>query len=232
MPKQGINEEVLIGNLDSPSDADYEEVYDEIGGELETIASETEEYVDRAVYKVLHQEDKLRRNDAARKRRERMRLKKETAGQNVFLNLKAAQRREKIKQICSIKADSDNLSRLFTHARKLQNFIRVAVKTSKVKWESMSKEEKISFLRQFYAGNPEWLSFLAQTVKICFPAIDIYRTKCNPAEFNKIILEEVLVPLANLRASQHMVAWYSNKADAVEEKMRERMIEILKNRLK
>lgn len=186
------------------------------------------------IYKAIHEEEAINRQTTARKRREKAQLMREIAQkratQNVFLNLKAAQRRAKIKEICKIKSDSDNLTKLYEHVQKLRTFIEQAVHEAGIQWENLAFEEKVTFLRRHYGADPKWMSYLSRAVQICFPEINIYKTKCNPIEFNKIILEEVLVPLANLNVSQQMVVWHSNNGDAIEKKAGIRMEELLKRK--
>ena len=224
--------DTLLDDINTPDEDELAEIDDVRNGIRRDFRKPTED----SVFIVIQQEDKIARkriSDLKRKKKDSMLVLKEKLKQeNVFRNLNKAKRAEKIKEICSLKLNSDKIDILFSHSRKLQKFILEAVAKANVNWDNLQKDDKIQLLKEHGVKNSAWIAYLTEAVRICFPRIDFYSTGCNPVEFISIVFEEVLAPLTNLRASAQINTWYSNYGDKLEQKMREKMTELLKTRLK
>ena len=121
----GTEYDSLLDDINAPDEDDLadidgvrNEVRNGVGRDFRDTADD-----DVPLFIVIQQEDnRLKKRTADRKRKIAQRkeeIKEKMNQKNIFKNLDKVKRAEKIKEVCSLKLNSDKIEALFSHSRKL-----------------------------------------------------------------------------------------------------------------
>jgi len=162
----------------------------------------------------------------------------------MFENVKPEEIPAIIKRICTFKATNVKVDQLAYAVKKFKTYAADATKQLElpVDFSMLPDPEKLKAIAIYGVKNPVvnfhehgdkyFWDYIKEIIQTCFPLLTFKRTRCNPAAFNLIVLEEIIIPNYRIKDARHVWTWFSNRGDKLQRRMNEKMTEIVFNRLK